>query len=215
MLHRISAYELSQELLPSIRSVAILEAFNRLHQAKGITAHSTVPAVHGDPNLSNIVLSAGGEPQFIDPGPALLLGVGIERPGDWTLDSGWDVALLAKHFLEQSGEQGQRAFLDAYSKRAGLSCEGLLSEMRYWQVLCYLMIVAVCVKRWHDFQTEENPVSSFLATHRISLGRYIRYFFARSLELLGVAHLYPTFVEDFGAEIFTDNAVHNDESLVL
>ena len=215
VLHRISAYEVSQELLPPASSLAILAAIDPLIQAEGISLHPTVPTVHGDPNLSNIVISADGDLQFIDPGPALLLGAGIKCPYDWTLDIGWDVALLAKHLLEQSGVRGQQAFLSAYSKRAGLPCEDLLSGMRYWQALCYLMIVAVCVKRWHDFQTEGNPFSTFLATRRISLSRYTRYFFAHSLELLGIAHLYPTFVEDFGTEIFTDNIVHNDELLVL
>lgn len=202
VLDRITAYEIGLELLPQAWQ-CILKAVDSLLQSGDIWTPATVPVVHGDLNLSNIVLAANNEPQFIDPGPALLLGIGLRKPNEWTLDSWWDAALLSKHFLEHGGAQVRDAFLRGYSDRLGVSHAFTLSRLRYWQALCYLMIVAVCCKRWHDFQEESNPFAKFLRVRGISLSTYTQYFFAQGLRLLQVTDCFPAFMAQFGREIFT------------
>jgi hypothetical protein len=159
-----------------VQDTFVLEAVRTLLESDQFEPLLVVKPSHGDPTLSNIILGADKSIQLIDPGPALLAGIGIQDPDRWRLDVWWDVAMLSKSVLEHGGAHMREVFLQAYFKRSCVSTSSSLLKFRYWLVLYYLMVITICLKRWDDFQSESNPFARLLDSRGITLDSYIAYF---------------------------------------
>ena len=192
VLEIIGRYPISSNIVPDAAS-EIVGAIKHMIQNGEIAQPLTVPLVHGDLNLSNIVLSAN-ELQFIDPGPALLFGIGIKDPKAWTLDVWWDVVVFANALLRQGIPQARDAFLRSYCDAWAITIAEMEARLRYWEALHDLMVVAICCKRWQDFQDAENPFAQYMQQRGLSLHSYTQYFFAHSLQRLHIAGQFPHFI---------------------
>lgn len=161
-----------------------------------------LPVIHGDPNLANILIGKNGDLQFIDPGPALLIGAGVDKPLLRALDVCWDVVLMAKHFRENGGNDTRSAFLGGYAAQNETVLDELLGRMLYWEIFCNLLVVTVCCNKFLDFQLASNPFGAFLISRNLSLDRYIKWYFYQVLYQLGITNRFPAFCEQNSADIF-------------
>lgn len=194
--------EICTRLLPDAEG-AIFQKIERLFEAGQMTVDScSVPVIHGDPNLANILICKNGEPQFIDPGPALLVGAGVDKPLLRSLDVGWDVALMAKHFYEGGGYEARKAFLKGYAAQNEISQDTLCGRILYWEIYCYLLVVTVCCNKYSDFQSASNPFGAFLNARQLSLDTYIKWYFTQVLLRLDLAKAFPVLCEENSVSIF-------------
>lgn len=193
--------ELSTKILPDAHSALSdkIEAFVNSHCP--IPASGDVALIHGDLNLSNIVISRK-EPQFVDPGPALLVGAGVEDPSSVILDEGWDVALMAKHFLENGGPPARTAFITGYLKESKLDPDSFGCSLIFWETYCFLLVAALSCRRYKMFQDESNPFNSFLKSKKVTINKYISYCFSKVLINVELEPIFPAFINNNAVEIF-------------
>ncbi len=168
--------------LPSIKE-NILENSNKITNLIQQDQINESPIIHGDLNLSNIVLF-DGEFQFVDPGYALPWGIGMKNADQLTFEVGWDLAAMANSFKWYGHSDYSDAFLTTYAIDKNWTNQQLKTFTIYWSALFSLMLVTVCLKFWDQLQTLEYPFSRELKNHNMDLVEYIRYHCLYALDLL-------------------------------
>ncbi|MFH0785156.1 MAG: hypothetical protein V2B20_24820 [Pseudomonadota bacterium] len=181
---------ITDKLLPNLSNEIAHRYLNNFNHADSCLNDILNQPVHGDLNIKNIIIDRYKELQFIDPGPALLAGVGINSPHERPLEFWWDVVLLAKHFNEDGGLDVKNRFLTEYANSSNLTKDRLESLTFFWELYCYLLVVAVCCKRYSDFLVANNPFALFLKNIDKSLDQYIEWYFHSALNLLGLSKLF-------------------------
>ncbi len=182
-------YRKSHPIIPPMGE-AILRQAALLPALETNISNSYIPSIHGDLNLANIVLY-GERIQFIDPGNALPLGIGMRQPTQMALDIGWDLAALATSFTWHGNKRHAEVFLQVYADTVGISKSTLALKMQYWQILFFLGLVTICLKQWRLCSDLETQFARSLQARNITLTQYVQYFFVHAMRLLGLTNSCP------------------------
>jgi hypothetical protein len=140
----------------------------------------------GDLNLSNIVL-LHGRFQFVDPGLAMALGVGLPMPECLCCDCGWDLATLAHSVAWHGSKSCADTFLNSYAKAPSLSCTSLRRKIRFWEALHSLFVTAVCFEQWKLLCDPVGSLLGGLTNKNQSLFDYTKLHFEHALAAFDLA----------------------------
>jgi len=152
-------------------------------KSKILDMNIKTPVIHGDLNLSNIVLFED-KIQFIDPGYALPWGIGMKKIEELTFDICWDLALMANSFKWYSNQSYLKIFLNSYFIEKNWTDKYLKSSMVYWEALFCLMVVCICLKNWDEYHLPDHPFKQELKCRNLELEDYIYNFYKKAIYLL-------------------------------